>query len=377
MNQASYVGGVSAICALGKSMDIIEEKIMKGQSAFRRNHRYQEWLDVPCGEINCQSLLAFSKDTDEMIFQMSCDALEQIHEQSSLFSRYRPDEIGLFIGTTTMGSQTTLEQFRKLKHQMLDINTLHWNMQQNTLTEKLQRKYPLKGYASTFSSACSSGAMAIWQAHIALSRGMFKACIAGGFDAITLLTLMGFSSLQVLDPEPCQPFSKNGKGITLADGGALLLLEQEPSKHCFGRILGGGACSEGYHMTHPEPNGSGMSLSMTQAINTCQLKTSDIAYINAHGSGTYANDTAEKKAIASVFGEHVLVHATKAWHGHTLGGAGALEAAISLRALSNLPTWRQSCHGNLNEVPSQPIGLSNSFGFGGNNVTLALQAVAS
>jgi len=244
-------------------------------------------------------------------------------------------------------------------------------------------------------SACATGNHAIGEAGEAIKRGDADAIIAGGFDCgVTPLGLASFCaarSLSTRNEDPAgasRPFDADRDGFVMGEGGAILVLEElEHARARGARIyaeLGGyGASADAYHMTAPAPDGSGARRSMQQALERAGLDPSGVGYINAHGTSTELGDAAETLAIKQVFGAHVPpVSSTKSMTGHLLGGAGALEAVISVFALGdgvlpptiNYETPDPSC--DLDYVPNvareaRPrAALSNSFGFGGHNATL-------
>jgi 3-oxoacyl-[acyl-carrier-protein] synthase II len=246
--------------------------------------------------------------------------------------------------------------------------------------------------SSSVCSACSSGALAIVEAASWLLSGELEWALAGGVDGLCRLTLAGFDALGALDPEPCRPFDVNRRGLTLGEGAAFLVLEPESRARARGvRILGwlGGFAigSEAHHVTHPEPSGRRAAELMGRALSMAGRSERDIDYVNAHGTGTPANDSMEAKALRAVLRNEVgriRVSSCKGQLGHTLGAAGALEAALTLLSLERqlvLPT------GGLAEPEDAGLGhvlgrgadaelraaLSSSFGFGGMNAVLLLE----
>ncbi len=244
----------------------------------------------------------------------------------------------------------------------------------------------------TVCSACSSGAVAIVQGASWLLRGDAERVLAGGVDALCRMTFAGFDALGALDPEPCRPFDVARKGLTLGEGAAFLVLEPEARARARGaRILcflsGWAVGSEAHHVTHPEPSGQKAATLMARALAVGGLGARDLDYVNAHGTGTLANDAMEARALLSVLGSdasRVRVSSSKGQLGHTLGAAGALEAAVTALSLERgiaPPT------GGLNQ-PEEPAlrhvlgtgeraelraALSSSFGFGGMNAVLLLE----
>ena len=245
---------------------------------------------------------------------------------------------------------------------------------------------------STVCTACSSGAVAIVQAAHWLLRGDVDQALAGGVDALCRMTFAGFDALGALDTEPCRPFDLSRKGLTLGEGASFLVLERESSARARGaRVLawlsGFAIGAEAHHVTHPEPSGQRAAALMRGALSMAELTPADLDYVNAHGTGTLANDTMEAKALLQLLGAEaarVKVSSCKGQLGHTLGAAGALEAAITVLALDRQlsPPTAGLTH------PEEPAlrhvlgraeptemraALSSSFGFGGMNAVLLLE----
>lgn len=360
--EKTWISGISAICALGQSTAQIMKALLKRQENFTKEHRYSELISSPCGEIDVRSFglePSLDLDTDKLLIEIASAMLSDLLNKTNVKTRYSQDEIGLFLGTTTMGSFSSIKKFGK--DFFISDKPIHLSktMQQSFLTHSLQKNFGLYGFSETFSTACSSGALAILAAHEALQHGLVKCCIAGGIDVLNLVTLTGFSSLQLLNEEISVPFMKGCSGINLSEGGAFVLLERNSAGDILGSLVGCGLSSDAWHLTQPDPSGKGMERSMRMALSSSHLNPDQIHYINAHGTGTPANDRAESKALRSVFGDKVEFDATKAWHGHTLAGSGALETVISLLLINHR---------------KKETGLSNSFGFGGSNVTLVLES---
>jgi 3-oxoacyl-[acyl-carrier-protein] synthase I len=197
--------------------------------------------------------------------------------------------------------------------------------------------------------------------------------------------LYGFSSLQLLSSQPCRPCDEDRDGLSLGEAAGYALLESSQKVRRKGAIalLGYGESTDGYHMSHPHPEGVGAIRAMRQALNRAGLQPADIDYINLHGTATRANDTVEDKAVHEVFGSQTAASSTKGWTGHALGAAGITEALISAICLTQgfvpgtLNCQRVDsalCSHILRENQSRPVRrvLSNIFGFGGNNCSLVL-----
>ncbi|MBL9139099.1 MAG: beta-ketoacyl-[acyl-carrier-protein] synthase family protein [Verrucomicrobiales bacterium] len=253
----------------------------------------------------------------------------------------------------------------------------------------------VQGFTTTVATACSASTAAIALAADLIRCGMLDAAIAGGADSLSLSTLAGFDGLKATSESRCAPFSKP-YGLNLGEAAAFLILEcpnqradRQPT--ILGEILGSGTSNDAHHCSAPDPNGRGLALSMHRALRDAGLGPTDIAYINAHGTGTEANDRAEIKAVRKVFGPdfRIPISSTKSMVGHCLGAAGAVEAIATLACAqagvlpptANFTEAREGC--SIDCVPdagrpwNQPrICLSNNSAFGGHNASLVLHCAA-
>lgn len=296
---------------------------------------------------------------------------------------YKPDRIGIVIGTSTSGISDTEKAFEAKAKNGDFPESYHYTMHEMfSPSEFLAKLTNCEGPAYTVSCACSSGSKAIASASRLLSSGICDLVIAGGVDTLCNLTLLGFDSLEVISESPCLPFSKNRNGINIGEAGALFLMSNDPGKL---NLYGYGESSDAYHQSAPEPNGSGAISAMNAALNLAEAKPEDISYINLHGTSTAQNDSMEAKAVNNIFGSSTFCSSTKSLTGHTLGAAGAIEAAFSLLCLEQqkLPIHHWDGHVdpelpliNLasSTEPESPIKriMSNSYAFGGNNCSLIL-----
>ena len=265
----------------------------------------------------------------------------------------------------------------------------------NALTSRISLQFGITGPAWTVSTACSSSNHAIGQAFEQVRYGHAELAIAGGADApFTQGVLRAWEALRVVSPTICRPFSRDRDGLVLGEGAAILVLEPleaalARSAPVYCELAGFGMSSDAHHIT--QPSAEGASRAMRRALQNSNLDTANIGYINAHGTGTLANDSTETAAIHSVFGDHaqrLAVSSTKSMHGHALGAAGALEAAATALSLYYRvlpPTIGFTSPGDgcdLDYVPNHArhaeveAALSNSFAFGGLNAVLAFRARA-
>ncbi|MEX2263501.1 MAG: beta-ketoacyl-[acyl-carrier-protein] synthase family protein [Bryobacteraceae bacterium] len=251
----------------------------------------------------------------------------------------------------------------------------------------------LSGPVYTVSTACSSASHALGQAFWMVRAGQADMAIAGGSEApFSYGILKAWEAMRVVSPDTCRPFSRNRSGMILGEGGAMMVLEpleaaQARGATVLGEITGFGMSSDAAHIT--QPSASGAAKAMRLALRDAGIPPEAVGYINAHGTGTIANDVSETSAIRSVFGAHagrLAVSSTKSMHGHALGAAGALELAATLLALhhgilpptANFAEPDPEC--DLDVIPNRArcqaveYALSNSFAFGGLNAVLAVRA---
>jgi len=254
--------------------------------------------------------------------------------------------------------------------------------------EVLGWRLGLGGPRETVVMACASGAASIAFGADLIRSGATPLALAGGVDAFTRICFMGFNSLKLLDPDPCRPFDRGRRGMSIGEAAAFLVLED--AEHCrrrgaraLGELLGAGVTTDAHHVTAPHPEGEGMMRAMCEALAAAGREPRDIGYINAHGTGTPQNDRVEALSMARVFGEgSVLVSSTKSLIGHTMAAAGSVEAVATLLALQHgliPPTANLSdpdpdvpfdCVAQTARPVELEAALSNSFGFGGQNVSL-------
>jgi 3-oxoacyl-[acyl-carrier-protein] synthase II len=261
-------------------------------------------------------------------------------------------------------------------------------------------RYGLKGPNYATVSACASSAHAIGESFNMIRHGTADAMVSGGSEgAITGLTVAAFANMKALSsrndsPETAsRPFDKDRDGFVLGDGGAMVVLEslehaERRGAHILGEVLGYGLSADASHITSPAEHGEGAQRAMRSALQDGQIDLKDVGYINAHGTSTPQGDVAETEAVKAIFGDQarkLIFGSTKSMTGHLLGGAGALEFVVSLLASTcgvvpptiNQFTPDPEC--DLNSAPNHKVerkvdvALSNSFGFGGHNVTLAVR----
>lgn len=259
-------------------------------------------------------------------------------------------------------------------------------------SDAVARAFELGGGVVSNATACASAGAAIGIAADYLRSRHADVAVAGGSDALCRLTYSGFNVLQAVDPQPCKPFDASRKGITLGEGAGYLVLERWDDAVARGatilaELCGYGASCDAHHPTAPAEDGRGAEAAMRGALVEGRVVPDAIDYVNAHGTGTLLNDAAETKAIVASLGTGVPVSSSKSFFGHTLGASGAVEAVVSVLALRNQtapPTLRlreRAPECGLDCIPETPRPmpmrnvLSNTFGFGGSNVSLLFRRV--
>ncbi len=303
--------------------------------------------------------------------------------------RWGAERIGVFLGTSTAGILSTEIAYR---HRDAATGALPADYRYrethntNSVTEYVRERLALAGPALTHSTACSSSAKAFASAWRAIESGIADAAVVGGVDTLCLTTLYGFHSLGLLSSRPCRPWDANRDGISIGEGAAYFLLERaQPGREAAPRLLGFGESCDAHHMSSPHPQGEGARAAMLAALARAGLEPGDIDYVNLHGTATPANDAAEDKAVLAVFGDRVPCSSTKGATGHTLGAAGAVEAAIALIAMADgfVPAGLgletpdpqlRALYVARTERRALRHAISNSFGFGGSNCSLVFGA---
>ncbi len=295
------------------------------------------------------------------------------------------------VGTTSGGMSYGEDYFRALKRHGSLRHSPTWiaNYPAQKPVIDAQETFGISAPCQVISNACASGTNAIGHAFECVRSGRYQRILTGGYDALSELVFVGFDSLQASTPEKCRPFDRDRTGMVLGEGAAILALENLDAARARGarvlaEVTGYGMSTDNFHLTQPDPSGIGPRRAMERALESAQISADAIDYINAHGTATPFNDSAEGKAISELFGR-VPVSSTKGMMGHSLGAAGAIEVVVCLLALQH-----QFLPGNINfGAPDENIDLnvianktrpaalrtvlSNSFGFGGTNASIAIR----
>ncbi len=319
-------------------------------------------------------------------------ALSQIQAGVERIKRkYRADRIGVVIGTSTSGVRNTELAIAAVAGGLEKPSGFHYKQQQLAGgADFLAHRLDLKGPAYSVSTACSSSGRAFVSARRLIELDICDAVIVGGADSLCRFTVNGFAALESVSSGLCKPFGRRRDGINLSEAAALFVLSRDEGPV---RLTGIGASSDAYHFSAPDPGGTAVVTAMQTALKEAEMTAVQIDYINLHGTATPLNDAMESAAVAEVFGRSVAASSTKGMTGHALGAAGALELGLcwlllnsddeggSLPPNSNDDEFDEALPA-LNLVKTgQRLGRriehcqSNSFAFGGNNISIVVSRV--
>lgn len=387
-----YLHDLGLVCPLGVGADDVLPALLAGsRDGLSVTDAYRPGRPCALGRVGAAlpevppELARYASRNARLLMAAGAQIEARVQE---LKARYGAGRIGVVLGTSTSGIERGEWAMREHARSGAFPAAFHYHQQAlDTCAPFLARWLGLEGPAWTLSTACSSSANALLSARRLLHLGLADAVIAGGADSLCRLTVEGFSALESVSDAPCNPFSVNRDGINIGEAAALFTVSREPGPVA---LLGGGASSDAHHISGPEPQGRGAVAAMRAALGDAGLKPADVDYLNLHGTATRQNDAMESRAVAAVFdGPGPAASSTKALTGHTLGAAGALEAAFCWLLLSpdnqrrglaphrwdgqpdpELPPLDWVEPGR--EASRLEVCLSNSFAFGGNNTALLL-----
>ena len=392
------ITGAGVITAFGAGWENNAENFRLGNTAFRpvtlfdvSRQRVKTAAEVTLPEMPGTLLSRRHWDrSDRAAKLLLVAAHEAWHQAKWVPSENLPIVLGTTSGGMSLGENYFCQATTQPKiHKNQASRVIHYQAQRQALD--LADAFGFSGPITLIANACASGANAIGHAWELIHTGQAERVLTGGYDGLSQLVFSGFDSLQALSTTRCRPFDAKRDGLALGEGAAVLALEtldsaQRRRAEILGEIVGYGAATDGHHLTQPHPNGDAALASMNAAARAANLTPDKIDYINAHGTGTPLNDSAEAAAINRFAGEHktkMPVSSTKSGIGHLLGAAGAVEAVICLMALrgqwlppSVLQTPDAACAFPIVREPASAkleYVLTNSFGFGGANASLILR----
>lgn len=400
------VTGMGAVTPVGNSVEESWENLKAGCSGIAPIIRFDTSnLEVRfAGEVkNFDADKLFGRKEARRLDRYSHFAMEasrQAIEDSGLLENgIDRDRVGLMIGSCVGGMESILEQQEVLqKRGPSRVSPFAITMLlPDTASARIAIDYNLTGLNLNVVSACATGTNTLGEAFEVIRRGAAEAIIAGGAEAaVNPLIISGFSvmgALSINNENPagaCRPFDLNRDGFVMSEGAVILVLEElvhakKRNAKILAEVIGYGTSIDAYHLAAPREDAAGAISSMKKAIEQANIKPEDIGYINAHGTGTRLNDKIETLAIKDVLGEHAydtIISASKSMTGHLFGAAGAIEAMVCVKTLTdgiisptiNYETPDPEC--DLNYTPNEArkanvsIAMSNSFGLGGRNATI-------
>jgi 3-oxoacyl-[acyl-carrier-protein] synthase-1 len=392
----AYLNALGVICALGRDKQQVARSLFAGDcSGMRAAAGWVPERSVPVAAVQgpLASIPPELGQQSSRNNQLLLEAALQIRgDIDQAIARYGHSRIGIVLGTSTSGID---EASRGIAHYLRDRHfPADYDYHQQELgapANFLAGWLDLSGPAYVISTACTSSARALMSARRLLDLGLCDAVLCGGVDSLCKLTLNGFSALEAVSDQRCNPFSVNRDGINIGEAAVLFLMSKETLGAQPIALLGAGASSDAHHISAPEPSGRGALQAMQRALHNAGLQAAQIGYLNLHGTATQHNDAMESLAVDQLFPAGVPCSSTKPMSGHTLGAAGALEAAfcwLSLSAANSahaLPphVWDAQADPQLPplhwviattrlEQNAPRCLMSNSFAFGGNNVSLII-----
>ena len=386
---AIYLQAQSCVCALGDTPEAIRAGLWAGApSGVAPTDAHTPGRVLHLGRVTTPlpSLAGLPARQRSRNNALLLAALAPLRAQiQAAVDRFGPSRVAVVLGVSTAGLDEGVAAVRQVHAGFGWPPGYDYALQEmGNAAQCVAQLLGVSGPSYAISTACSSGAKALASGARLLRSGMADAVVAGGGDALSGFTIAGFSALDAVAAERCNPLSVNRAGINIGEGAALFLMGRDDGPV---RLAGWGESADAHHMSAPEPTGRGAAEAMQRALARAGVAPRDIDYVNLHGTGTAQNDAMESLAVERVLGRDVAVSSTKPLSGHALAAAGAIEAAFAWHALVDNPTGRLPVHWwdgaadpalpALRPVaPGMALGrplrhvLSNSFAFGGSNASL-------
>lgn len=395
-----YLNAASAHSALGLDAASMRAHLFAATDpvTLQWTERYSPGRSLPLGCLPAGAVLPaldfaprHQQSRNNALAWGAVQALQGAVQQA--IDRFGPTRVALVVGTSTGGIEEGEVAARHLLHeQRFPADFAYAVQEMGNVAQFLAQHLGIRGPAHTVSTACSSGAKALASAARLLQSGMADAVLAGGVDALARFTVGGFSALEAVSPERCNPLSAHRRGINLGEAAAFFVLSREAGPV---RLAGWGESQDAHHMSAPDPTGQGAAAAMQQALARAGMQPAAVDYVNLHGTATPHNDAMESRAVQAVFGgvqgSDVAVSSTKPLTGHALAAAGALEAAVAWHVLQDNPQGVLPVHwwdgvadpampALAAVAPGLQLGraaravMSNSFAFGGSNSSLLFEA---
>jgi len=397
MKKNIYLSEPSLVCCAGLDKNELYRSCLSGdRSGFTM--REFNGKNYPVGlikselpKVNIKNFGIEQYAGNTRIIRIINAALSQMEKAvEKIISKYGRDKIGVCLGSCDNGSEASLIAHNAFLNKGAFPKDYNPAFQSASFpAEFTAKKFDLGGPVLTAATACASGASAIIRGAELIRSGVCGAVIAGGADIVSDTVFAGFNALEAVSASLVNPFSKNRKGINLGEGAAFFILDSDEISNI--ELLGAGESCDAYHMTAPSADGEGPAKAMKASLADAGIESAQVGYVNLHGTGTELNDKAESLALKKVFEKDVPASSTKSIMGHTLGAAGALEAAVCWMVLNEkrglpvhcwdgvfdedapfLPVERSGDSRKDSSCKTPSICMSNSFAFGGCNVSLIL-----
>ncbi len=384
------ITGAGCLCAAGMDLRSAFAAMLQGErqpqppQLFSTSHEevspvFEIYQPLPAPETDLTLLR-----TTRLAISATLEALADAGLSAELL---RGLKVGVCIGTTVGSAMNNEDFYREYQAgKDPDMAQIDRYLRSNPATA-IARLLQLDGPCQVVVNACSSGTDAIGLAAGWIRQGLCDVVITGGADELCRTTYNGFSSLRITSPQPCRPFDVNRRGLNLGEGSGVLILENRASLQRRGKrprafVRGYGSASDAYHLTAPHPDGIGLKQAINEALAGAGIAAQELAFVNAHGTGTPDNDRVESRVLAELM-PGIHFGSTKCFTGHTLGAAGGIEAALTLCCLEQ---GRMPANVGFSEpdpqLPATPvtsvtsltkrIALSQSLAFGGNNAALII-----
>jgi 3-oxoacyl-[acyl-carrier-protein] synthase II len=402
-NRRVVVTGMGAVTAAGWGVGPFREALRSGRTAVgpfdrfdnaaQRTHLAGQVPPRPPQPACLKHSVGWNRlsNSDRFALFAACEAAGQ----AGLAPPFSGLQMGVFFGSSTAGLIETERYFEHLVHEPGSRPPRTW-LASNLLctpAETVARHLGVEGTVETVSSACASGGLAIEQALRAVRTSEVEVALAGGADCLSLTTYSGFNSLRAVDERACRPYRADRAGISLGEGGAVLILEtlehaQSRAAQPLAEVLGAASTCDANHMTAPQPEGHWAAVAVERAIVDAGLEPDAIGFVNSHGTGTPLNDAAEFAGLRRVFGERTSrlpLEATKGVVGHLLGAAGAVAAVSAVLGLLDQEVHPTPGGGDIDPALAVDLvlggcrvmlgvraALSVSMGFGGANAAIVL-----
>lgn len=392
------VTGMGAVTSIGTTVSEFWKNLLDGVCGIRpislfdasayRTQTAAEVTEIPDGFLSPVEKRRMSR-ADRMGLAAAEEALSQAGIDPSAED---PGRIGVILGGGTSGLLDSEQVYEAWLHGRRGRPSRVLNHLPDAITDRVAQRFGFEGIKSTITTACSSAANAMGYAYDAIVGGLADAVVTGGSDVLARLTYGGFNSLRSVDPDPCRPFDRERRGLSIGEAAGLLVFEEEGRARRRGATIlaefrGYGVTSDAFHMTAPDPSGVAGARTVRTALESARVDARDVDYVNAHGTATPQNDSAETAALKTALGERareIPVSSIKSMIGHCLCASGAIEAIATVMTVreGRIPPTIHYEHPDPacdldyvpNEAREQPVSvaLSNSFAFGGNSSVVVI-----